>query len=122
MEILVAEDTPTLQFVIRGFLAKAGHRVALAATGAEACAALGRARFDLAIIDLLMPDMDGDEVVRRLRRGRSGQPDLPVLMLTAAIDAESLGRVEGCGADMMLPKPFRRDELLGAIDCLMAGR
>ncbi|QDL91209.1 response regulator [Paroceanicella profunda] len=111
-----------MRLVIRGFLSKAGHRVTLAATGAEACAALGRSCFDLAIIDLLMPDMDGDEVVRRLRHGRSAQAGLPVLMLTAAIDPDSSDRVEACGADMRLHKPFRRDDLLGAIGRLTAGR
>lgn len=117
--ILLAEDTPTLRLVVRSFLEQAGHRVDTAETGIEALDRLEAAPYDLAVIDLLMPGLDGDEVLRRMRQGDGPNARLPVIVLTAATDADSLERLLAAGADLVVPKPARRDALLAAVAGLM---
>jgi signal transduction histidine kinase len=116
--ILLAEDTPTLQIVVAGFLRQAGHSVTVAGTGEQALAALARGGFDLGIMDMMMPGMDGDEVIRRVRGGEAGPADLPMIVLTAANDLESISRARESGADRILQKPVQRDELFAAVSAL----
>lgn len=118
--VLLAEDTPTLQLVIAAMLRQGGHSVAVASSGTEALALLAERDFDLAILDLQMPDLDGDEVIRAIRAGTAGPPALPALVLTAAADPESLARIRAAGADGLLLKPVPRDELLAAVAAAIA--
>ncbi|HID86493.1 MAG TPA: response regulator transcription factor [Anaerolineae bacterium] len=116
VRILVVEDEPDVaRFVQRGLI-YAGYTVDVAHEGQEG---LNLARDnvpDLVVLDVMLPDMDGLEVCRRLRRG---DPDLPILMLTAK-DAVP-DRVAGldAGADDYLVKPFAFDELLARIRALL---
>lgn len=116
MQILVIEDEPEVASFVRRGLIYAGYDVEVAYDG-ESGLAMARDRPpDLAILDIMLPDLDGLEVCRRLR---AGSPELPILMLTAK-DAVP-DRVAGldAGADDYLVKPFAFDELLARIRALL---
>src|SRR5688572_17778077 len=97
------------------YLGEAGFRVSATASGAEAQRLVLRDAFDAVILDLMLPDMDGLEVCRRLR----AESNIPVLMLTARGDP--LDRVVGLelGADDYLPKPFEPRELLARLRAIL---
>ncbi|WP_217921021.1 response regulator transcription factor [Miltoncostaea oceani] len=112
MKVLVVEDEARIaSFLIRGLRAQ-GYAVDHVATGEEALRGARDPELDLMILDLGLPDMDGTEVLRRLRDGGSR---LPIVVLTARGDVTD--RVEGLdlGADDYLTKPFAFDELLARI-------
>ena len=112
MRILVVEDEPKMAHLLDRALTEAGHRVEGASTGEDGVALASTATFDAVLLDVMLPDIDGFEVCRRLRRTGVWAP---VLMLTArdAVD----DRVAGldAGADDYLAKPFSLDELLARI-------
>src|SRR5213595_2152424 len=112
VRVLVADDERAVRESLRRALVLEGYDVELAAGGREALEAVGSGRADVVVLDVLMPDIDGLEVCRRLRRGGDR---VPVLMLTAR-DAIS-DRVEGleAGADDYLVKPFDLDELIARL-------
>lgn len=115
MRILIAEDQPELRRMLVKNLTAAGYTVDGVPDGAEALAYLDAAAYDAAVLDIMMPKVDGLTVLRTLRARGSA---LPVLLLTArdAIDH----RVEGldAGADDYLVKPFAMEELLARLRVL----
>lgn len=114
--ILVVDDDAKVLSLMRRGLAFAGYTVDLAPDGEQALA-MARAHLpDLVVLDVMLPGMDGLEVCRRLR---AGEPNLPVLMLTAKDRVPD--RVAGldAGADDYLVKPFAFDELLARIRALL---
>ncbi len=116
--ILLVEDDPRLAEMLLEYLGQAGFGVTVAALGAAALERLNEAQYDAVILDLMLPDMDGLEVCRRLR----AQSDTPVLMLTARGDA--IDRIVGLelGADDYLPKPFEPRELLARLRAIVRRR
>jgi two-component system phosphate regulon response regulator OmpR len=116
--ILIVEDDPRLAEMVAEYLGEAGFRTAVAARGAVALERLGREAYDVVVLDLMLPDMDGLEVCRQLRT----KSDTPVLMLTARGDA--MDRVVGLeiGADDYLPKPFEPRELLARLRAILRRR
>ena len=116
--ILLIEDDLRLAEMVKSYLAEAGFSVTVAANGTAGIAAQARAAFDALILDLMLPDMDGLEVCRRIR----AQTDTPILMLTAR--GEAMDRVVGLelGADDYLPKPFEPRELLARIRAILRRR
>jgi len=114
--ILVVEDNRNLAAGLRQNLEVEGHEVVLAASGAEGLEAFERAAPDLVILDLMLPGMDGFEVLARLRRRRAAQP---VLLLTArGAEADKVRGLRG-GADDYVTKPFGVLELLARVDALL---
>jgi two-component system sensor histidine kinase RpfC len=115
LRILVAEDNPINQRVIRGLLEHAGHQTFLAHDGEEALAMLetNDQAYQLAIIDMHMPQLSGPEVVQRWRFMENGH--LPIIMLTADARAEAKVACEEAGADTFLTKPVNSRELINAI-------
>jgi DNA-binding response OmpR family regulator len=113
--ILLIEDDARLAAMVSDYLGAVGLRVTIAGTGEAGLALLAREPFDAVVLDLMLPDIDGLEVCRRLRV----KSDLPVLMLTARGD--SADRVVGLelGADDYLPKPFEPRELLARLRAIL---
>jgi two-component system response regulator MprA len=116
MRLLVVEDDTGLRDVLRRALSLAGYEVRLSADGAEALAEVARSVPDAVVLDVGLPDIDGLEVCRMLRREGNR---VPVLMLTAR-DAVS-DRIDGldAGADDYLVKPFDIDELKARLRALL---
>jgi DNA-binding response OmpR family regulator len=115
-EILVIEDEPQLARLVEMHLVDAGCRVTVTNDGAGGLAKADRERFDLIVLDLMLPDMDGLDVCRQLR----GQQDqTPILMLTAR--SGEVDRVLGLemGADDYLTKPFSVRELVARIKAIL---
>jgi DNA-binding response OmpR family regulator len=115
MRILLIEDDRRLAALLARRLRDEGHEAETADNGVEGLAEAETGGYDLAVVDVMMPGMDGMALTQRLRA--SGHP-LPVLMLTARDTVED--RVEGlrAGADDYLVKPFAFDELLARIDAI----
>ena len=115
MRILIAEDQPELRRMLVKNLTAAGYTVDGVPDGAEALAYLDAAAYDAAVLDIMMPKVDGLTVLRTLRARCSA---LPMLLLTAR-DAVA-DRVDGldAGADDYLIKPFALDELLARLRVL----
>jgi two-component system, OmpR family, response regulator len=112
MRILVVEDEPRiLAFLVRGLEAE-GFSVDWAGDGSEALQRAGRASYDLVVLDLLLPRVDGLTVLRELRHGR---PELPVVILSARSDLATKLRGFELGASDYLAKPFSLDELIARI-------
>src|SRR5512136_1502777 len=86
-------------------LEQLGHMVALAENGSQALEMLGQGDFDLVLLDILMPEMDGFEVLARLK-SNPARRDLPVIVISALDEMESVVRCIGMGAEDFLPKPF----------------
>jgi two-component system response regulator MprA len=116
MRLLVVEDDMGLRDVLRRALSLAGYEVRLSGEGAEALAEVARSVPDVVVLDVGLPDIDGLEVCRMLRRQGNR---VPVLMLTAR-DAIS-DRIDGldAGADDYLVKPFDIDELKARLRALL---
>lgn len=103
--VLVAEDNAINRQVARELLAAAGMRVAEAENGLAAVEAVRAGGFDLALMDLHMPVMDGYEAARRIRELPGGR-DLPIVAVSASVMAEDRERSLAAGMDDHLPKPF----------------
>ncbi|MGK5628000.1 response regulator transcription factor [Streptomyces sp. URMC 123] len=114
--VLVAEDDPGVRSTLDQLLRFEGYRVLLAADGLEALALLEREQPDLAVVDVVMPGLDGLGLCRMLRRR---DDRLPVLVLTARQEVGD--RVAGldAGADDYLAKPFATEELFARIRALL---
>ena len=121
-QLLMIEDDTRLANMVSEYLRQSGYGVTHAADGASGLAALEAAAPDLVILDLMLPDMDGLEVCRRIKSqtGAPGGPPGPaILMLTAKGDP--MDRIVGLeiGADDYLPKPFEPRELLARIRAVL---
>jgi len=119
--ILIVDDEPDLLELVRFNLTAAGYRVDLAGSGSAALAALRRSPPDLLLLDLMLPDIDGTEVCRRVR-ATPELSELPVIMLTAK--AEEVDRIVGLelGADDYVTKPFSPRELLLRVRAVLRRR
>ena len=117
--VLVVDDHPPVIIIIRKVLEGGGFRVLSARTGDECLAAVHAEQPDLLILDLVMPGMDGLEVLRTLRQDPETR-HLPVIVLTAwrSEGDELNGRLGG--ADRYLTKPFRTAELVAAVEEVLA--
>lgn len=114
-EILVIDDDPELAELLSEYLGSRGFRVAVAPDGATGLERVAAGGVDLVVLDVMMPGLDGFEVLRQLRRAGS----LPVVMLTA--QGDDTDRIVGLelGADDYLPKPFNPRELLARIRAIL---
>ena len=103
--VLVVDDTALNRDLLTRRVEKLGHQVRTAENGREALTLLRAERFDVVLLDLMMPEVGGEEVLRTMK----DDPALlhtPVIMISALEDAETVARCIGLGADDYLPKPF----------------
>jgi len=112
MRILIVEDDKQMAAVLRKGLAEEGHSVALANTGPDGLALAGSGSYDVIVLDVMLPGMDGLEVASRLRRANDRTP---ILMLTARDTTADVVAGLDAGADDYLTKPFSFDELLARV-------
>jgi DNA-binding response OmpR family regulator len=113
--ILVVEDESSIASFVSLYLKNAGYVVRTAPTGTEALAQAGTGESSLIILDLMLPDIDGIEVCRRIRKSS----DVPILMLTAR--DEDVDKIIGLevGADDYLTKPFNPRELVARVKSIL---
>ncbi len=117
--ILVVDDDPMILRLLQLNLEMEGYEVVSAVNGREALAAVAEQPPDLMVCDVMMPGMDGLEVVSRLRREPVGDT-LPIVMLSAKAQELDVQRGRGAGADEYVTKPFDPEELLGVIGRLLS--
>jgi DNA-binding response OmpR family regulator len=114
-KILVVDDEPNLVNTVRAYLEDSGYGVVTASNGRDALFASRHERPDLIILDLMMPEMDGWEAARLIRRESS----VPIIMLTARVeDADKVAGLE-MGADDYLTKPFNPRELVARVRAVL---
>lgn len=117
-EILAVDDNRDILAVLEMMLAPLGHRVTTMDSGTGALAALAARRFDLVLLDIMMPGLNGLDVLRRLRSEPRWE-HLPVIMLTAKARDEDLLRGYELGADYYITKPFTTEQLRYGIELVL---
>ncbi|MDW7554036.1 MULTISPECIES: response regulator [Azospirillum] len=121
LRVLLAEDEPVSQQAAAALLRRAGHEVTVVGDGRAALAAVEREPYDLVLMDVQMPDMDGIEATRRIRAlsdGAGNTAGLRIVALTASAVPGAAERCRAAGADAVLEKPLR----LSALDALLDHR
>ena len=115
--VLVVDDEPTIAEVVARYLRRAGYETRVAGDGMAALAAAGERRPDLVVLDIMLPGIDGLEVMRRLHAGSDPSP--AIILLTAR--GEESDRVIGLrlGADDYVVKPFSPAELVARVDAVL---
>ncbi len=115
--VLVAEDNLINQDVVKTILEKNGHTVDLVGSGKGALAALREKQFDLVLMDIQMPEMDGITATREIRKGLQGtkNPDIPILALTANVMPGNTEHYLRVGMNDSITKPINQSELLAKI-------
>ena len=118
LNILVAEDTPVNRMVVQAMLIRHGHKVTLAEDGVQAVEACQNAVFDLVLMDIQMPRMDGLDAAKAIREyeTQTGQRRVPIYALTAAVISSDHMSCEEAGMDGLMEKPFREAKLLELLD------
>ncbi|MFM8991564.1 MAG: ATP-binding protein, partial [Alphaproteobacteria bacterium] len=111
LRILVAEDTPASQLVIRAILERLGHSVRVAVDGVEALRAAGEEGFDLVMLDVQMPGMDGYEAARAIRASLPGYGATPIVGLSALAQRADRARGLDSGMSHYVAKPVRFDDI-----------
>ena len=119
-KVLVIDDDATIRVLLENLLALEGHHVILASDGESGLRRVEEEQPDLVVLDVMMPGMDGFEVLSRLRE-RPGPP-LPVVMLTAMIGDADVWRAWAGGVSSFVAKPFDPMELITQIGALCAGQ
>src|SRR5882757_5141662 len=114
--LLVVEDEPNILELLSASLRYAGFDVVTAAAGTEAVQAAQRHRPDLIVLDVMLPDMDGFDVIRRLRGGGA---HIPVLFLTARDATQDKIRGLTLGGDDYVTKPFSLEEVIARIRAVL---
>jgi len=113
--ILVVEDDPSIRMGLEDTLTAKGYQVEAVARGSDGAERASSGKFDLVVLDVMLPDIDGFEVCRRIRQARGSARRVPVIMLSAR--GAELDRVRGLelGADDYVTKPFSLMELLARV-------
>ena len=115
LSLLLVDDDVELCGMMREFFAQEGHHLDCAYNGREGLTAALNGTYDLVILDVMLPVVDGFELLQRLRRRK----DMPIIMLTARVQQQDRIRGLDAGADDYLPKPFDPDELLARVRAVL---
>ncbi len=119
LNLLLAEDNPVNQKLAVGLLTKRGHRVAVAASGTQALEAYDKGRFDVILMDIQMPEMDGLEATRIIREmEKDSGRHTPIVALTAHASTEDRERCRAAGMDGYLSKPVDPAKMFEVIENL----
>jgi two-component system response regulator ResD len=115
IHVLIVDDEWNLRNLLRIFFTKNGFQVTEARNGTEALTYVEQTDFDLILLDVMMPDMDGWEVCRRIRTTK----ETPILMLTARTETKDKIQGLNLGADDYLVKPFEQEELMARVFAIL---
>lgn len=115
-DVLLAEDDMINQTFLSNMLTKLGHRVVVANNGKEALKAYNKGKFDLVLMDILMPDMDGVETLRCIRKQEREGEHIPIIALTAFALTGDRDKFINLGMDEYVSKPIKIDDLLFIMD------
>jgi len=118
LRILLAEDNEVNQKVGQLMLAKIGHQVDIAENGRDALEAVRRTFYDVVLMDMHMPVMDGLEATRRIRADMAADQQPHIIALTASVTAEDRIACSDAGMDGYLPKPIRAADLAAALSAV----
>lgn len=116
-EILVVEDDPDINNLLRAVMERAGHRAVQAFSGSEALLRLESSTPDLVLLDLMLPGVDGPELLARLRGGQG--PDVPVIVVSAKAGLADKVDLLAAGADDYIVKPFEPDEVAARVEAVL---
>jgi DNA-binding response OmpR family regulator len=119
--VLIIDDDPDLQALVRVLLGRAGIQTAGAQTAVEGRQLLDKENYQLLILDLMLPDMDGLELLEELRQDAQFN-DLPVLILSARVDPEIISHALEMGADSYLTKPYLPQNLSQQVMTMLTQR
>ena len=119
--ILVADDDPDIQALVAYRLERAGYDVVTADDGVMALALAIEHRPDVAVLDVMMPRLDGYGVTRGIRE-HEGIAQMPVILLTARVEDADMTRGYEAGADDYLPKPFSPQDLRSRVQAVIDRR
>ncbi|MGH6968363.1 MAG: ATP-binding protein, partial [Stellaceae bacterium] len=120
LKVLVADDNAANCKILKKVLEMAGHQAVVVGDGEQALAALERERFDLALLDINMPDVTGYEVAKLYRMSHVGEWRLPIVALTADVTSETERLCREAGMDAVLTKPMEPAQLLDALTDIYA--
>ena len=118
-QVLIVDDEPAILRFLRTSLSAQGYQTIEAETGAQALTSLARNRVDVVVLDLGLPDLDGLEVLKRLRQSGS---QVPVVVLSSRADEPGKVKALDLGADDYVTKPFGMDELLARLRAALRHR
>ncbi len=121
LRFLVVEDNPINQLVASSFLEQPGHEVVIAGGGREGIDLLTAQDFDVVLMDIEMPEMDGVEATARIRAMDGEKSRIPIIALTAHAMEGERDRLLASGMDGYVAKPIRSEDLFKAIDEVLAG-
>jgi DNA-binding response OmpR family regulator len=119
--VLIVEDEESLLKLEIILLTVKGYEVTGVSSGNDALEKLSQESFDLVLLDIMLPDLDGYEICRRIRRNPRNA-DIPVVMLTAKKSDKDKNRGTTCGADDYLTKPFKSTMIIEVVERLLADR
>ncbi|WP_375431421.1 response regulator [uncultured Friedmanniella sp.] len=120
LRVLLAEDNPVNQRVAQIMLGQLGHEVDTVANGEEALTAVASTRYDLVLMDVQMPTMDGLEATRRIRARGTAAPQPPIIAMTASASVHDQEVCQEAGMDGHLPKPVRQADLRQCVESISA--
>jgi DNA-binding response OmpR family regulator len=116
LNILVVDDNQENLKVVSTYLKEKNYRIALALDGKSALDILESNKIDLVLLDVMMPEMDGFEVITRIRANKCLE-NIPVIFLTAKNETEDIVKGFELGGVDYIPKPFRKEELFARVNC-----
>mgnify|MGYP001622984706 CR=1 FL=1 len=115
MVTLIVEDDVELNEMLKKMLIKEGYKVEVAFSGTEALLLLNQKRIDLILLDLMLPGITGEEVLKAVK----GKEDIPIIVLSAKTEIDSKIELIKGGADDYVTKPFNNKELMARIEAVM---
>ena len=115
MKLLIVEDEPNLLAILRKGLSESNHEVSVSLDGKTALEMISNYNFDVVVLDVMLPDVNGIEICRRVRADKNF---VPILLLTALATSENIVTGLNAGADDYLTKPFKFGELEARIQAL----
>jgi CheY-like chemotaxis protein len=120
--VLLAEDVKLNQMLTQKLLARSGYQIDIAENGIEAIEALKNAEYDVILMDVQMPEMDGIEATKQIRLLPNAKKSVPIIALTAQADVNTEDELRAAGMDDYISKPINFDILFSKLSALAAKR